>query len=173
MCTSVARGTTRRSAPIREKLCAMPCHRAHPATKLAKPTPTRASQRRRETSHATFGGRRSVRPTGSAASDPVATSSPRAESSLVPEKNIPGLVYLHAQVRRAAELRIEELSEAAICDVDLLRARRRCKPQHGERLLPRHARPAVAGPLHGGAPPPGALLRPLRSPLLPRSAHDA
>src|SRR5262249_61528008 len=133
----------------------------------------RASQRRRETSHATFGRRRSVRPTGSAASDPVATSSPRAESSLVPEENVPGLVYLHAQVRRAAELRIEELSEAAICDVDLLRARRRCKPQHGERLLPRHARPAVAGPLHGGAPAPGALLRPLRSPLLPRSAHDA
>jgi hypothetical protein len=38
--TKVARGTTSRSAPIREKLCVMPCHSAQPATKLAKPMPT-------------------------------------------------------------------------------------------------------------------------------------
>ena len=38
--TSVARGTTTRSAPMREKLVAMPSRNAQPATKLAKAMPT-------------------------------------------------------------------------------------------------------------------------------------
>ena len=36
MFTRVARGTTTRSAPMREKLVAMPSRSAQPATKLAK-----------------------------------------------------------------------------------------------------------------------------------------
>ena len=38
--TSVARGTTTRSAPMREKLVVMPSRNAQPATKLAKAMPT-------------------------------------------------------------------------------------------------------------------------------------
>ena len=40
MFTSVACGTTRRSAPMREKLVDMPSRSAQPATKPAKPIPT-------------------------------------------------------------------------------------------------------------------------------------
>ena len=40
MLTSVPTGTTTRSAPIREKLVAMPSRSAQPVTKAAKPTPT-------------------------------------------------------------------------------------------------------------------------------------
>ena len=53
-----------------------------------------------------------------------------------------------------------------ICEVDLLRARLRGKPEHVERLLARHARAAVAAPLHGGPRHAGRLLLELRSRLL-------
>src|SRR5262249_54315109 len=148
MFTSVARGTTRRSAPMREKLRAMPSRSAQPATKLAKPMPTpsiTATPRKiaRSRRRPTFCAAKRISSQRSCRRRDIAFS---GRMTLLSQENVPGLVDLHAQVMGPADARIESLAEAAVCVGDLLRARGWLEPQHVERLLPRHAQAAVAAP---------------------------
>src|SRR5262245_37406165 len=173
MFTSVARGTTTKSAPMREKLRAMPSRNAQPATKLAKPMPTPsitamprkiARSRRRPT----FCAAKRISSQRSCRRRDIAFS---GRMTLVSQENVPGLVDLHAQIRGPADVRIESLAEAAVRLGDLPCARGRLEPQHVERLLPRHAQAPVAAPFrHAREASLGAPMLELRSRLLQISA---
>src|SRR6516164_1357083 len=146
MFTSVARGTTRRSAPMREKLRAMPSRNAQPATKLAKPMPTpsiTATPRKiaRSRRRPTFCAAKRISSQRSCRRRDIAFS---GRMTLVSQENVPGLVDLHAEVMGPARLRIDSFAEAAVRVGDLVRARGRLEPEDIERLLPRHAQASVA-----------------------------
>src|SRR5499427_10632612 len=167
MFTSVARGTTRRSAPMREKLRAMPSRNAQPATKLAKPMPTpsiTATPRKiaRSRRRPTFCAAKRISSQRSCRRRDIAFS---GRMTLFSQENVPGLVDLHAQVMGPADLRIDSLAEAAMRIGDLLRARDRLESEDVERLLSRHAQPPVAAPFRrrAGEGPLGGLMHELRS----------
>src|SRR5262249_11331639 len=177
MFTSVARGTTRRSAPMREKLRAIPSRNAQPATKLAKPMPTpsmTATPRKivRSRRRPTFCAAKRISSQRSCRRRDIAFS---GRMTLFSQENVPGLVDLHAQVMGPAGVRIDALAEAAMRVGDLLRARDRLESEDVERLLSRHAQPPVAAPFQrraGEAPPRGPMLE-LRPPLLEISSQHA
>src|SRR5215831_3686621 len=169
MFTSVARGTTTRSAPMREKLRAMPSRNAQPATKLAKPMPTpsiTATPRKiaRSRRWPTFCAAKRISSQRSCRRRDIAFS---GRTTLLSQENVPGLVDLHGEVMSPADLRIESLSEAAVRVGNLLCARGRLEPEDIERLLPRHAHAPVTAPFHRVREPPlGGLMLELRSRLL-------
>src|SRR5499433_2323124 len=110
MFTSVARGTTRRSAPMREKLRAMPSRSAQPATKLAKPIPTPSI-----TATPRKIARSGRRPTFCAARRMSSQRScQRPAIQLLSEQNLAGLIDLHAEVMRAAGSRVDDLHQPAM-----------------------------------------------------------
>src|SRR5262249_1206396 len=175
MFTSVARGTTTKSAPMREKLRAMPSRSAQPATKLAKPMPTpsiTATPRKiaRSRRRPTFCAAKRISSQRSCRCRDIAFSRPM---TLLSQANVPGLVDLHAQVMGPTDVRIESLAEAAVCIGDFPCARGRLEPQHVERLLPRHARPPVAAPYRRvrEAPLGGVMLEPRSRLLQIRAQH--
>src|SRR5215471_14568506 len=174
MFTNVARGTTRRSAPMREKLRAMPSRNAQPATKLAKPMPTpsiTATPRKiaRSRRRPTFCAAKRISSQRSCRRRDIAFS---GRMTLISQQNVPGLVDLQAQVMGPASVRIDALAEAAIRVGDLLRARDRLESEDVERLLSRHAQPPVAAPFRRAREPPlGGLMLELRSRLLEISSQ--
>src|SRR5262249_45326743 len=171
MFTSVARGTTTKSAPMREKLRAIPSRNAQPATKLAKPMPTpsiTATPRKiaRSRRRPTFCAAKRISSQRSCRRRDIAFS---GRMTLFSQENVPGLVDLHAQVMGPADLRIDSRSEAAVRVGNLLCARARLEPEDIERLLSRHAQPPVAAPFQRrvARAPLGGLMLQLPSPFLP------
>src|SRR5262249_18845364 len=175
MFTSVARGTTTRSAPMREKLRAMPSRNAQPATKLAKPMPTpsiTATPRKiaRSRRRPTFCAANRISSQRSCRRRDISFS---GRMSLWPQETVLGLVHLHAQLMGPADLRIDSRSEAAVRVGNLLCARARLEPKDIERLLPRHAQAPVAAPFRRVREPRLRGRVPARrAPLLPISPHD-
>src|SRR6516162_3696076 len=175
MFTSVARGTTTKSAPMRAKLRAMPSRSAQPATKLAKPMPTpsiTATPRKiaRSRRRPTFCAAKRISSQRSCRRRDIAFS---GRMTLLSQENVPGLVDLHAQVMGPADLRIETLAKAAVRLGNLPCACGRLEPQHVERLLSRHAQAPVAAPFRrrAGEAPLGAPMLEMRSRLLEISSQ--
>src|ERR1700730_3062402 len=169
MFTRVARGTATRSAPMREKLRAMPSRSAQPATKLAKPMPTpsiTATPRKiaRSRRRPTFCAAKRISSQRSCRRRDIAFS---GRMTLFSQENVPGLVDLHAQIMGSADVGIDSLAEAAVRVGDLVCARGRLEPEDIERLLPRHEPEPVAGPFRRAREAPlGAPMLELRSRLL-------
>src|SRR6516225_3533821 len=159
MFTSVARGTTRRSAPMREKLRAMP-------TPSITATPRKIARSRRRP---TFCAAKRISSQRSCRRRDIAFS---GRMTLVSQENVPGLVDLHAEVMGPPGVRIDSFAEAAVRVGDLVCARGRLEPEDIERLLPRHAQASVAAAFRRAREAPlGELLLELRSRLLQISAQ--